>query len=274
MRVVVLSLAVHAAAFAVVMRMPRRARAPEAAPPVPIEVVEDEPPLPPPIETVARSEGGGASVAARGVPARGGVRIASVETSREEGPAEGTSETSPAPAPTWSGSFYSLGPKEIGIGRDNPLLVSSAAPSEEKKKPSYGLGFRPSSEGPALTALRDVTSRSLAPLNGRARFTVRVDADGKVLGIDLDDATGGPGWDDARRLALEEMKERKIFVPQGARGLNVRFEIVSELSYPTGQKSPGEFSFVPGAIVLPDESNIGQKPTRKIHARHLGTEVL
>jgi hypothetical protein len=103
---------------------------------------------------------------------------------------------------------------------------------------------------------------------------VRANADGDVLGIDIDSSTGGPGWDDARRLALEELRGKRFVVPRGARGINVRFEVVSDVSYPSGQRSKHEFGVRDGAVVLPDESNIGQVRTRKIHTRHLGTEVL
>jgi hypothetical protein len=267
-RVVVLSLAVHAVAFAFVMRAPVRERPSPPAPSTPIEVVEEEPPPPPIAEpTPIGDHGGGASHVASAT--RGSARVlrGSDEPAAiaEEGPA--------APAPTWSGSFFSVGPQQLGIA-DNPFLPSSPPPPDEKKKPDLGLRFGPSSEGPALAVFKDVTSRSLAPLEGRAQFTVRANADGDVLGIDIDSSTGGPGWDDAKRLALEELRGKRFVVPRGARGINVRFEVVSDVTYPSGQRSKHEFGVRDGAVVLPDESNIGQVRTRKIHTRHLGTEVL
>lgn len=178
----------------------------------------------------------------------------------------------------WSGSFFTPGPNALaGVNSFVPARpMPREEPGEEKKttKPNLGLRFGPSSEGPVLTVFKDVTSRSLAPLEGRARFTLRANADGEVLGIDLDDSTGGAGWDDALRLALEELRGKKLVVPHGARGINVRFEVASDVSYPSGQRSKAELKLFPGGVILPDESNVGQVQTRKIHTRHLSTEVL
>lgn len=272
MRVVFLSIAAHAVAFALVMRTPRRPHVFDPPPEAPIEIVEDEPPPP------SSAEGPSANAASAIVrtPARGAAATA-VVTSNEGSfslPSADAPEA-PSPAPTWSGSFFTPAPNAIAaLGTDNPFLPSGPPKEEEKKKPDLGLRFGPSSEGPALAVFKDVTSRSLAPLEGRARFTVRANADGDVLGIDLDDATGGPGWDDAKRLALEELRGKRFVVPRGARGINVRFEVASEVSYPSGQRTKHEFGVRDGALVLPDESNIGQARTRKIRTRHLGTEVL
>lgn len=270
MRVVVLSFAVHAVAFALVLRVPRRARDVEPAPFAPIEISEEE--EPPPANVTPGETRGASATPSRGAFARASVGSARREEPVGEGPSVG-STAEPGPAPVWSGSFFTLTPNQMGVGRENPFLPSSPPPIASNK-PDLGLRFGPSSEGPALAVFKDVTSRSLAPLTGRARFTVRANADGDVLGIDLDDGAGGPGWDDAKRLALEELRGKRFVVPRGARGINVRFEVVSELSYPSGQKKPVEFGARDGAIVLPDESNIGQSPTRKIHTRHLATEVL
>lgn len=278
MRVVVVSLALHAAAFALVLRTPIRERAPDLPPPIPIEIVEDEPPARPINE-------GPAELGVHGAPSR--IAAASVRRGTAGVPAMTASETASlgneasvgaaaaepsgsAPA-TWS---LPLTTTALGIGRENPFLPSSPPPPIASNKPDLGLRFGPTSDGPVIVALKDATSSSLAPVNGRARFTIRANAEGVVLGVDLDDATGGSGWDDARRLAFEGLRGKKLIVPPGARGINMRFEVVSDVSYPSGQKTRGEFGVRDGAVVLPDESNIGAKPTRKIHARALGTEVL
>jgi hypothetical protein len=278
-RVVFLSLAVHAVAFALVLRTPRRERVPPPAPLTAIEIVEDEPPRSsspsPPLSSPSEATSGErAASVSEATSVRAPSRGMAIATS-EEGATAAPSGGEPTPAPVWTGSFFTPAPQDIAIGGANPFLPSSAAPlPEEKKKPNLGLRFGPASEGPALVVLRDVTSRSLAPLNGRARFTVRANAEGEVLGIDIDESTGGPGWDDARNLALEGLKGKKIVVPRGARGINMRFEIVSEVTYPSGQKTPGELKIQGLGGVLPDESNIGQSPTRKIHTRHIDTEIL
>ena len=267
MRVVFLSIAAHAVAFAFVMRTPARRHVPDPPPETPIDVVEDEPP--PPGEMP--SQGAVAMIARAPSTAP---RALAIVTSNE-GTFSLPAAEAPAPAPTWSGSFFTPGPNALASLASAPRRGEEVREEEPKtRKPDFGLRFGPSSEGPALAVFKDVTSRSLAPLEGHARFTVRANADGEVLGIDLDDATGGPGWDDAKRLALEELRNKRFVVPRGARGINVRFEVASEVSYPSGQRTKHEFGVRDGAIVLPDESNIGQVQTRKIRTRHLGTEVL
>lgn len=231
---------------------------------------------------------------ATATPSSGGP--ASLSASPASGEPSGARDVEPAPSGsatfTLPGPVVALAPAELGIsgaGGPNPFATSPAfaPPGESGEAPPrpaaeralrdalrasdrvVGLG----PEGPAITALRDATSSSLAPLNGRALFTIRAGADGEVLGIDLLHASGGSGWDDAKRLALEALRGKKLSLPRGAKGANVRIEIVSELSYPSGQRSKLGLGVRPGAIVLPDESNIGQNPTRKIHARATGTEV-
>jgi len=179
-----------------------------------------------------------------------------------------------------------IGPRDIGLspGGSTPFVGTAAKGAfaeEERRNPLRdalveadrikGLG----PEGPVLGALRNGTSRSLAPVTGRAVFTVKANAEGEVTEIDVDDRSGGPGWDDAARVALEELRGKKLRMPSKARGLYMRFEVVSSIDghrLDFGGRMDEETQSP--ALVLPDESNIGRKPSRQIRTRSLSTEVL
>lgn len=298
MRPALISFALHAAAFLLLVRVvPRPLPAPVETEPPPIEIVDDEPaPVP--------SRGGAAVAAERATVAAitasasattapPAVRVPIETSSPESPPAAPTGSASAAAPITLPGPIVPLTTAELGIGEKNPFLPSSPAALAANETKEGGERARPPAEralkdalrerdrslgltgdGPVLVALKDATSTSLAPANGRAIFTVRADSQGLVLGIDLDQASGGSGWDDARKRALDGLRGKKLAVPSGARGVNVRVEVVSEVSFASGQKKATELGVRDGAIVLPDESNIGTKPTRKIHARALGAEVL
>lgn len=293
----VVAVLLHALAIAALPRVlprPSTADAPAAIEPIELDTTPDESVTsPPPAE-----------------PAEGprlAMRAATSSSSSSPHAAAAGAAASPAaepsgapdvePAPTGSGTFTMprlLTLAELGIasGGPNPFATSPGlAPgaSSEAPRPAGERALRDAlrasdrviglgPEGPVVTALREATSSSLAPLSGRALFDVRAGEDGSVLGIDLLDASGGPGWDDAKRLALEALRGKKLALPRGSKGANVRVEIVSEMSYPSGQKKKAEFSGRLGEndmpeLVLPDESNIGQRPTRKIHARATGTDL-
>jgi hypothetical protein len=298
MRPALVSFALHAAAFILLLRVAPRSLPPAASlemePPT-IEIVDDESTAPAP------SGAGPAAVAAAPAPATIGAigtiarsaTPARIETSETAAPPASAGPAESAAAPAATITVVPLTTAELGIGEKNPFLPSSPAALAANETKEGGERARPAAEralkdalrerdrsigltndGPVLVALKDATSTSLAPANGRAIFTVRADAQGLVLGIDLEQASGGSGWDDARKRALEGLRGKKLPVPSGARGVNVRVEVVSDVSFASGQKSATELGVRDGALVLPDESNIGAKRTRKIYARTLGAEVL
>jgi hypothetical protein len=302
---------VHAAALAALVWMPIRPPQPRAPsePQAETEItvtLESEPPAPlpgasrareradePPATTAeARRPSSRAATPAPGPEATSGV-VASVEPSAAASASERPASGPPGSAP--SGGAASPIPftaAELGIGGTNgrnPFL-----PRAEEKPPADGadhpaaramrgtglahdreLGLGP--EGPAIAALGDATSRSIAPLRGRARFVVRTGGDGLVLGIDLLDSDGGPGWSDAGRIALESLRGKKMKLPRGATGMNMHIEIRSEMKLPNGENAPVGARLGDNKMpefTIPDVSNIGQKPRRVVHARAVGTEVL
>jgi hypothetical protein len=137
------------------------------------------------------------------------------------------------------------------------------------------LGLGP--EGPAMTALSEATRTSIAPLRGRAVFLIRAGGDGVVSSVDVIDSEGGSGWVDAGRIALEALRGKKLKVPNGARGMNMRIEVSSDVKLPNGESAP--FGVRQGEnkmpeLTIPDVSNIGAKPRRVVHARAVGTDLL
>ena len=200
------------------------------------------------------------------------------------------SERAPGTASSGSGIAIPIpySAAELGIGGPNPFL-----PRREEKAPTgpdhpaaramrgtglehdRELGLGP--EGPAITALTEATTSSIAPLRGRAMFVVRTGGDGVVSAIDLVDSEGGSGWVDAGRIALESLRGKKLRIPSGATGMNMHIEVRSEMKLPNGENAPfggrrGDNDMP--ELTIPDVSNIGSKPRRVVHARAAGTELL
>ncbi|MDF2691809.1 MAG: hypothetical protein K0S65_192 [Labilithrix sp.] len=99
------------------------------------------------------------------------------------------------------------------------------------------LGLGP--EGPVLSALADGTSRSVAPVRGRAVFVATSNAAGEVVSIELEDAEGGrPGWADAARIALASLQGKKLQLAPGTTRAVMKIEVVSAWRLPSGQ-DPG-----------------------------------
>ena len=239
------------------------------------------------------------------VPARPPTASASSATAGVSSSVGGVSSSEPSGAPTGAegaprsptgtpGTGDGVVPipltaSQLGIGRDNPFL-----PRAEEKVPTSGpntpaaramrgtglvrdreLGLGP--EGPAVRALADATSSSIAPLRGRAVFLVRTGGDGLVSAIDVVDSEGGSGWLDAGRIALEALRGKKLNVPRGAAGLSMRIEVRSDMKLPSGENAPvtgrrGN-SNMP-ELTIPDVSDLGSKPRRVVHSRVVSTELL
>lgn len=140
---------------------------------------------------------------------------------------------------------------DIGIGGPNPFLPRSAAAVEQAeakrtvdqalrdagREKDRVLGLGP--EGPVLTALADGTARSVAPVRGRAVFIATSNAAGEVVALELQDAEGGrPGWADAARIALANLRGKKLRVAPGTTRAVMKIEVVSAWKLPSGQ-DPG-----------------------------------
>lgn len=298
---------VHAAALALLMVAPlRRSGAGTVSPPTERAEIaitlEGEPqltaesPAPPATSALASAEPSAtpersttriAGAAVAGAPRSEPVREAITAPAGAENRPSGA----PGAAPSGSGIAIPIpySDAELGIGGPNPFL-----PRREEKAPTGGpdhpaaramrgtglardreLGLGP--EGPAIAALTEATTSSIAPLRGRAMFVVRTGGDGVVSAIDLVDSEGGSGWVDAGRIALERLRGKKLRIPSGATGMNMHIEVRSEMKLPNGENAPfggrlGENDMP--ELTIPDVSNIGSKPRRVVHARAAGTELL
>jgi hypothetical protein len=173
--------------------------------------------------------------------------------------------------------------EQLGIGGRNFFLPRAAEKEPAGPRIMRGTGLERDRdiglgpEGPAITALSDATTTSIAPLKGRALFVVRAGGDGLVWAVELLDSEGGSGWRDAGRIALEKLRGKKMRMPVGASALNMRIEVRSEMKLPNGESAPiggrlGENSMP--ELTIPDVSNLGAKPRRVVHARGVGTEIL
>ena len=301
------AIAMHAAVFAALVRVPRSASVRMDPPPassvidLDVEPVvaqthakrQDMPPTEPETtRVVAMNAGTDATREHQLAPATSG--------SASETPPPSTS-ASAAPATVVDSSpvalFVPQGPADIGLagtGAPNPFATKlpegagpsgapSAAASDGKVRGVIRIPERIAGTGPEGTvknALRDATSRSLAPVTGRAVFVVRAGENGVVVGLDLQEASGGSGWADAGRLALEAVRGKKVNLPSGARGANIRVEVTSGMHKANGEAT-GSSGF--GArqgdnkmpeMTIPDPANIGAKPTRVVAARVLDAEIL
>jgi hypothetical protein len=241
------ALALHAAVFLLIARTPVHVfEAPREAPEIRLEVTLEPPPSEPaevhaeesaeprPAQAGARAERGAIAVT-RPAPAIATDPRDSAGRAPEDAPPPVTFTT----------------PPDLGVGGKNPFLPRSAAgiaEHEQKKNVDRALrdpardrerelGLGP--EGPVLTALASATSESLAPVKGRAVFVATANADGEVVGLELADTEGDrPGWADARRIALEALRGKKLRLPGGTSGARMRIEVVSTWKLPSGH-DPG-----------------------------------
>ncbi len=248
-----LAILAHALAFRALLVVPPRAPTLVPPPPSEIEVAVEPPPVPAPVPVPELP----------GDPPAGRPMAAATSTSPAASRSVATtSEVEPSRAPSLSGdepatsssegvAIVAPQPVDIGIGGPNRFLPRSAeavdrAESERTVKKALRdparerereLGLGP--EGPLRTALADGTSRSLAPVRGRAVFVATSNAAGEVVSIELEDAEGGrPGWADAARVALEELKGKRLRLPTGITRAVMKIEVTSAWKLPSGQ-DPG-----------------------------------
>lgn len=247
-----IALTLHAAALYALSRVPIRVVLP---PPAPIEEVTLDVTAEPEEDEGSPAAPDEAPVTAPGDVAPSSPRVASItHPSDPNGAPSPRHDEAEVPAagsaqPTGDGTVTLPGrPPELGLGGAgrNPFLPKSEAqvalaeskrsvdramrdPARERET-SLGLG----PEGPVLTALEEATSRSTAPVRGKAIFVATADESG-VFQIELRDAEGSrAGWDDARTIALAALKGKKLRLPAGATRAVMRIEVKSDWKLPSG----------------------------------------
>lgn len=203
-----------------------------------------------------------------------------------------TSHDEPSPAPASSSGIVTFGarpPVDVGLARGEALAWAHSAVGEHPsgtgasdpsgpsgpsdassravqeslrdglRRRDEALGLGP--EGPVRVALAEGTSRSIAPVRGRATFTVVTNAAGVVTGIELLDTDGErSGWADAARVAFAELKDKKLSLPPGAKSASMTIEVTSAWKLPNGQDPGTEVSLF-GRTVSKGEGKDAAKVT-------------
>lgn len=188
----------------------------------------------------------------------------------------------------------SLSLDALGIGSANPFLgmrgfgVAPAAPptppaassdvpdrtrvAEQRLKRYLVAGMMEhdratgaSRNGAVVTALRDAALLVTSPVNGQAEFVATIDATGLVTALRPTRVSSNVAdWRNVAARALKELAKRRLRVPAGAAGLEVRLALSSKIQLPSGSTSLGAMHTVPllnndgtrlSRLELPPESN-------------------
>lgn len=128
-----------------------------------------------------------------------------------------------------------------------------------------------SRNGAVVTALRDAAMLVASPVNGEAEFVATIDATGLVTGLRATRGTGSAvDWRNVAARALKALSKRRLRVPAGAAGLEVRLALSSKVQLPSGSSSIATVHQVPllsedgkrlSRLELPKESNKLPDPT-------------
>jgi hypothetical protein len=167
-------------------------------------------------------------------------------------------------------------PSDATPGRE-PTQAEQAAAAKKRVQASIraagqehdrALGLGP--EGPVLSALGSATSRSTAPVTGRAIFLAIANGAGEVVGISVLECDGAHSdWAGAAQIALGDLKGKKLRMPSSASRAEMKIEVTSAWKMPNGQ-DPGTEVSVLGAPVTKGEGKNSTKvtildPIPKIH---------
>ena len=126
--------------------------------------------------------------------------------------------------------------------------------------------------GPVVKALEEAVSVSTAPNVSHAVLVAIADASGTVTEVNVESSTGDPS--SFRAIAedvLARLRNQKVRVPEGSRGLAVRVDVASSISPPSGG---GVGLDGPNTHAHFDLSDVGARPRRVVHARILAEQIL
>ena len=92
-----------------------------------------------------------------------------------------------------------------------------------------------SRSGPVVTALKEAATLVSSPVNGQAEFIARVDATGLVVALQPVRVTSGAAeWRNVAAQALKQLAKKRLRVPSGSMGLEVRLAVSSRIQLPSG----------------------------------------
>jgi hypothetical protein len=269
-RVLIASLVVHGALFALLMRT--RVTAPvaiEAPAPEPIEVQWNEPSP----AAVPMNEGPVAMATERRTTVTKAAPSPAATTEVVEAPADTAPYASNGTLFVWapnigvgakgSNPFLLGGPGQGGTSEKgapvDPLAVPENKKAEQAVKDglrardqSIGLGL----EGPVVTALEGATHAGFAPEHGTATFLAVIDERGLVIDLRLVSSTASNsdaarGWEDVRKRAVKSLATAKIEM-RGVKHAELKIEVESNVLLASGSD--------PKAPVKPVVNN-GSHPT-------------
>ncbi len=133
-------------------------------------------------------------------------------------------------------------PTQVGAGGESPAEPSAkerveASLRSDARAREAELGLGP--DGPVRAALMDAMYASDAPVIARVVFSVRADANGKLLSIEAVSADRGlSAFQGMARLAREKLARTTLRLPSSAKGANLRVEVTSAWKLPSGH-DPG-----------------------------------
>jgi hypothetical protein len=189
----------------------------------------------------------------------------------EAPPAAAGSAASAAPGPRGGMSLDALGVGSNnpflgmrGFGLPTPCASCSAAPppreapdrtrvAERRLKQYLVVGMLEhdratgaSRSGPVVTALKDAAMLVSSPVNGQAEFIATVDATGLVVALRAVRVTSGAAdWRNVAAQALKQLAKKRVRVPAGAAGMEVRLALSSRVQLPSGSSSGPSLHAVP-----------------------------
>lgn len=158
------------------------------------------------------------------------------------------------------GSNPFLGMKDIGAGEPAPAppAASSEAPDRtrvaEQRLRQYFIGGMlahdratgASRNGAVVAALKDAAMLVASPVNGQAEFVAIVDATGLVTALrPTRVSSNAEDWRNVAARALKALAKKRLHVPAGAAGLEVRLALSSRIQLPSGSSSVTTLHQVP-----------------------------
>ncbi len=138
--------------------------------------------------------------------------------------------------------------EQLGIGEHNPFFADAARTIGDKPPPGEGIrhslhdaivksdqarGLGP--EGPVLTLLEAQTRASDSIMNGSALVRVITDGRGRVIGVELVEASSDEAaWRKVAQGLLEALRKVELRVPHGGRGVTLDVRVTSRVQLPSG----------------------------------------
>jgi len=138
--------------------------------------------------------------------------------------------------------------------------------------------------GPVVVSLEQTARHGLTPNFGHAIFSINVDALGVVVSVGVEDASSDRReWEEIATQSLAALAQKRVHLPPGSKGAQIRVELTSRVQMPSGSTRPVTVqpfgAADPSSNTLPvvsgsfDVSDIGAHPLRVVGARELSENI-